>query len=160
MPTGKTHRYSVSVEWTGNRGSGTSAYRAYSRDHTIGAGSKPTIAGSSDPAFLGDAARWNPEDLIVASVSACHKLWYLHLAAEAGVIVTAYVDRAEGVMVEDAERGGYFTGITLHPEVTVSAASDPAEAQALHAAAHHKCFVANSLNFPVACEATVTVASA
>src|SRR3954470_11377049 len=72
------HTYKVEVEWIGNRGTGTSDYRAYGRDHTINAGAKPIIPGSADPAFRGDAGRWNPEDLVVAALSACHKLWYLH----------------------------------------------------------------------------------
>src|SRR5471032_1144958 len=113
------HKYQVSVAWTGNRGSGTSGYRDYGRDHIITAGSKAAIAGSSDPAFLGDASRWNPEDLLVSSVSACHMLWYLHLCSAAGVVVTEYVDNPEGVMAEDADGGGRFTRIILHPEVTL-----------------------------------------
>lgn len=160
MATGRTHTYRVLVEWTGNRGNGTSDYTAYGREHTVTAGAKPPIPGSSDPAFRGDAARWNPEDLLVASVAACHKLWYLHLAASAGVVVTAYTDDAEGVMVEDTARGGSFTGITLRPRVTISTASDPAQAVALHHDAHAKCFIANSVNFPVACEPEIMVADA
>jgi len=96
----REHHYQVSVEWTGNKGQGTASYKAYDRDYQMSAGEKAPIAGSSDPAFLGDATRWNPEDLLVASASACHKLWYLHLCAEAGIIVQAYRDDAEGTMVE------------------------------------------------------------
>ena len=96
MQSVHTHRYEVSVTWTGNLGKGTSGYRDYSRDYAIGAEAKPIILGSSDPTYRGDRSRWNPEELLVASLSACHKLWYLHLAAEAGIIVTAYSDRAEG----------------------------------------------------------------
>lgn len=158
MASGKQHHYSVTVEWTGNHGTGTSGYAAYGRDHVIRAGEKPTISASSDPAFRGDAKRWNPEDMLVASVSACHKLWYLHVCAVAGVVVTAYVDRAEGVMVEDAKRGGTFTGIVLRPTVTIAAGSDPAKAAALHHDAHEKCYIANSVNFPIACEPVIVVA--
>ena len=118
MP-GRRHRYEVAVAWTGNDGSGTSGYRAYRRDHEIAAPGKPSIAGSSDPAFRGDPARWNPEDLLVASLSSCHMLWYLHLCAVAGIVVTAYRDDAEGVMEEGADGGGRFTQVTLRPAVTV-----------------------------------------
>ena len=149
--SGKTHTYSTAVEWTGNRGTGTSAYRDYGREHVIRMEGKPDIPGSSDPAFRGDADRHNPEEMLVAAVATCHMLWYLHLAAEAGVIITAYTDAATGSMAEDAERGGYFTGITLHPTVTIAADSDPVIAHQLHAAAHHKCYIANSVNFPVDC---------
>ncbi|NYH14327.1 organic hydroperoxide reductase OsmC/OhrA [Paraburkholderia bryophila] len=99
------HKYDVSVQWTGNRGSGTSGYRAYGRDHVITSGGKPAIPGSADPAFLGDAERWNPEDLLVASASACHKLWYLHLCSDAGIIVLDYRDDAEGTMLDDPQQG-------------------------------------------------------
>lgn len=144
------HHYKVQVEWTGNRGSGTSGYRDYDRNHVISTTGKPAIPGSSDPAFRGDAARWNPEDLLVASASACHKLWYLHLCAEAGIVVTAYVDEAEGTMQEDAS-SGQFERIVLRPRVTI-AAGDHELALQLHHAAHDKCYIANSVNFPILCE--------
>jgi organic hydroperoxide reductase OsmC/OhrA len=148
----KTHTYSCNVTWTGNTGTGTSGYRAYARDHVIAGPGKPELPGSADPAFRGDATRYNPEELLVASVSTCHMLWYLHLAADAKVTVIAYRDAPVGTMVEDAEKGGWFTGITLHPQVTISKDSDPAKALELHHAAHAKCYIANSVNFPVACE--------
>lgn len=147
----RSHQYAPTIVWTGNRGTGTSGYKAYARDHVISVPGRPDILGSSDPAFLGDAQRHNPEDMLVAAISTCHMLWYLHLAAEAGVIVTAYRDAPIGVMVEDRERGGWFERVTLHPEVTISA-GDPATAEHLHEAAHRKCFIANSVNFPVGCE--------
>jgi organic hydroperoxide reductase OsmC/OhrA len=152
------HRYSVVVRWSGNLGTGTSSYRSYSRDHEIGAHGKPDIHGSSDAAFRGDPSRWNPEELLVASLSACHKLWYLHLAAEQGISVTAYADQAEGVMEERPGGSGRFTRVVLRPTVTVTTQSDTARANTLHRIAHEKCFVANSVNFPVTCEPTVVVA--
>lgn len=157
MP-GKEHRYTVTVTWTGNTGSGTSSYRAYERAHTIEAGTKPAIPGSSDPAFRGDAARWNPEDLLVASASACHQLWYLHLASTAGIVVTAYEDRAEGTMVETADGGGHFTRIVLRPRVTISK-GDPERARELHHDAHRLCFIANSLKCEIATEPEIVVKS-
>jgi organic hydroperoxide reductase OsmC/OhrA len=153
----KTHRYSVAVEWTGNTGTGTSGYRNYDRRHEISAGNKkPTIPGSSDPAFRGDPTRWNPEELLVASLSACHKLWYLHLCANAGIVVLAYVDHAEGVMEETPDGAGHFTCVILRPQVTVAPGSDVAKARELHAAAHAKCFIARSVNFPVLHEPEIT----
>lgn len=156
--TGKTHRYTVTIAWTGNRGTGTSDYRAYGRDHILAAPGKPDIAGSSDPAFRGDAARWNPEELLVGALSACHKLWYLHLAAANGIAVLSYEDAASGEMVEDEARGGWFTGVTLRPVVRLRAGDDAALALRLHEAAHHNCFIANSVNFPVRIEAEVAEA--
>ncbi|MDS0859139.1 OsmC family protein [Burkholderia pseudomultivorans] len=153
------HTYRVEVQWTGNRGTGTSGYRAYGRDHLIRAGAKPDIPGSSDPAFLGDASRWNPEDLLLASVSACHKLWYLHLCADAGIRVLGYVDEAEGTMV-DRVAPGRFTEIVLRPRVTIRAGDDPAVAEHLHHVAHEQCYIANSVNFPIRCEPTIEFAAA
>lgn len=155
MTNTKTHTYPVHVAWTGNTGRGTAGYKGYDRSFVVRAGDKPEIAGSSDPAFRGDAARWNPEDLLVASVSACHKLWYLHLCAEAGIVVTAYEDQAEGTMVDDAAHGGFFTAITLRPVVTITTTSDATRASALHEEAHRLCFIANSVNFPITCEPTI-----
>lgn len=148
------HKYKVSVQWTGNRGSGTSGYRDYSRDHVIASGSKPAIPGSSDAAFLGDAKRWNPEDLLVASASACHKLWYLHLCSDAGIIVLDYRDDAEGIML-DSPQQGRFSQIVLRPRVVIQAGGDVDRAQHLHHAAHEKCYIANSVNFPILCEPVV-----
>lgn len=249
MPT--THSYHVRVTWTGNQGTGTSGYRAYSRDHEVtmivtagtrsgpgqartgpagdnssappgqqpcpqgpaaspaggtepaastepawstgstrstepagGTGSTgnsgpigntghtghngptgngetagPTpIAGSSDPAFRGDPGRWNPEQLLTASLAQCHLLWYLHLCAAAGVVVTAYTDDASGTMVEDADGGGRFTEVILRPRVLVAAPGMAGQAAALHRAAHEKCFIAASVAFPVRHEPTIMVA--
>lgn len=148
----REHRYAVTVEWTGNLGLGTTGYRSYDRGHEIRVEGKPVILGSSDPAFLGDPSRYNPEDLLVAALSACHMLWYLHLCSEAGIMVTEYLDRAEGVMEEGAGGAGRFLSVTLRPEIAVNLGADLDTARALHHEAHAKCFIANSVNFPVACE--------
>ena len=150
------HSYRVSVEWTGNRGSGTDGYRNYDREHVIRIAGKPDIAGSSDPAFRGDAAKHNPEEMLVAALSTCHMLAYLHVATLAGVVVTAYTDAAEGMMVTEGN-GGHFTEVVLRPVVTITAASDPAKAEAAHEDAHHACFIAASVNFPVCCEARIVI---
>jgi organic hydroperoxide reductase OsmC/OhrA len=153
----KTHTFTCTMTWTGNTGKGTASYTAYSRDHVYGAAGKPDVPGSSDPAFRGDGRRYNPEELLVASLSSCHMLWYLHLCAVGGVVVQAYRDEPVGAMAEDAAKGGYFTRVTLRPRVTVTRESDPAKARELHHGAHEKCFIANSVNFPVACEPEIVV---
>lgn len=145
----KTHHYKTTVNWTGNTGKGTENYKAYTRDYIILANGKPDIKGSSDPAFLGDRTRYNPEELLLASLSSCHMLWYLHLCSEAGVIVTAYSDSAEGTMAETPNGSGQFTGVTLKPTITVAKASMIDKANALHHKANEMCFIANSCNFPV-----------
>lgn len=151
----KEHNYQVQLVWTGNRGKGTSSYAAYDRSHELRAAGKPALPGSSDPHFRGDPARWNPEELLVASLSACHQLWYLHLCAVAGVVVTAYEDSAEGMMTEESDGGGRFVSVTLRPRVTIAQGSDADEAGRLHRAAAEKCFITRSVNFPVTHEPIV-----
>ncbi|HWP35716.1 MAG TPA: OsmC family protein [Thermodesulfobacteriota bacterium] len=157
MPTPARHAYAVQVRWTGNLGQGTSGYRAYSRAHEIAAAGKPVVPGSSDPAFRGDPARYNPEELLVASLSACHMLWYLHLCAEARIVVTGYADDASGTLAIEPDGGGRFTEVVLRPVVTVRPGADAALARALHERAHHLCFIARSVNFPVRCEPRIRV---
>ncbi|MFC9242418.1 OsmC family protein [Streptomyces decoyicus] len=156
-----THTYDLTIEWTGNLGSGTDTYRSFSRDHEVLAEGKDPIAASSDPAFRGDPRRWNPEELLVSSVAQCHMLWYLHLCAAGGVTVVDYEDRAHGVMtMDEAGGGGQVTEVTLHPEVTVADASMVEKAQALHAEVHALCFIARSVNFPIRHHPVIRVHSA
>ena len=155
----REHLYRITVTWTGNAGTGTSAYREYRRDHEIAASGKAVIPGSSDPHFRGDPSRWNPEELLVASISTCHELWYLHLCSAAHVVVTAYEDRAEGTMVENPDGSGRFTRVVLRPRVTISPQSDRTRAIALHREAHAMCFIANSVSFPIEHEPTIVVGS-
>ena len=145
----KQHHYSVSVKWTGNKGDGTSDYRNYERSHTISSEQKDDILASSDSPFRGDVTKHNPETLLLSALSSCHMLWYLHLCADAGVIVTDYVDNAKGTMVEPTDKAGHFADVTLYPVVTVSDKSMVDKANELHTKAHDKCFIANSVNFPV-----------
>ncbi|HEV2687003.1 MAG TPA: OsmC family protein [Bryobacteraceae bacterium] len=152
----KPHHFEVKTTWTGNTGQGTSDYRAYKRDHEISGERKSApILGSSDPVFRGDAARYNPEELLVGSLSTCHMLWMLHLCAEAGITIVEYTDQASGVMEEDADGSGRFTEVTLHPSMTITEAAKIQETQALHKRAHELCFIANSVNFPVHCAPVV-----
>ena len=153
----KHHTYRARIAWTGNEGTGTSSYRGYSRAHEITAPGKPAIPGSSDPSFRGDATRWNPEELLLASASACHKLWYLGLCAQAGIVVVAYEDDAEGVMVEEASGAGQFISMTLRPKVTLAAGADLHAVEHLHHRAHEMCFIARSLNFPITIEPTTGI---
>ena len=151
------HHYSVAVQWTGNRGTGTSSYRAYGRDHTVTAGDGRSLLGSSDPVFHGDADRWNPEELLLAALSQCHLLSYLHVAASHGVVVLDYRDSAVGTLHTTREGGGHFTTVTLKPVVTI-AGPDTDLALRLHAEASTKCFIAASMNFPVDHEPTILTA--
>ncbi len=143
----RTHSYDVTVTWTGNHGQGTSGYRDYSRDHEVTADGRAPVAASSDPAFRGDPARWNPELELTAALAQCHMLWYLHLCAVAGVVVTGYADDAHGTMAETADGGGHFTEVVLRPRVTVADATMIEKAASLHREANARCFIANSVNF-------------
>lgn len=156
--TDRQHQYPVQVVWTGNHGSGTKTYQGYGREHEVHVAGKPVIAGLSDAAFRGDAGKHNPEDLLVAALSSCHMLWYLHLAAVAGVVVTEYVDDAVGILQERGNDGRFIEAV-LRPRVTIAAGSDPDVAKRVHEDAHHACFIANSVNFPVRCEPRIVIES-
>ncbi len=153
------HDYAVEVVWTGNTGHGTSSYRSYQRIHEVRVDGRDPIDASADPTFRGDADRYNPEELLVASLSQCHMLWYLHLAAESGVVVIGYHDAARGTMAESADGPGWFEEVVLAPEVTVEDHASVAVAEALHERAHELCYIARSVNFPVRHEVSVRVAN-
>jgi len=156
MTRERDHLYSVQVQWMGNTGEGTKCYRGYERSHEISVDGKPVILGSSDPVFRGDRLRYNPEELLVASLSACHMLSYLHLCSDAGIVVTAYLDEAKGTMVETDE-GGRFTEVVLRPSVTIQEGGDARLAERLHEKAHRVCFISNSVKFPVRCEPKIVI---
>jgi organic hydroperoxide reductase OsmC/OhrA len=152
----KKHQYSLQMNWVGNTGEGSASYNSYSRNHEYKVPGKPVLAGSSDPAFKGDPSRYNPEELLVASLSSCHMLWFLHLCSVNGIVVTSYEDRPVATMEEDANGAGRFTDAVLKPHVVITS-GDPEKATALHHQAHEFCFIAQSVNFPVRCEGTITV---
>lgn len=152
------HRYHLHATWTGDRGTGTTGYRDYDRSVTIEIDGKPALLASADTPFRGDASRWNPEDLLLASLSQCHLLSYLYACVQAGVVVVSYQDDASGVMVEDGRGGGAFREVVLRPQVVVAEASMVDAATIAHSQANALCFIANSVNFPVRHEPTILVA--
>lgn len=155
----RQHKYEITNRWTGNLGAGTSAYRSYSRNHELSvAGKAAAIAGSSDPLFRGDGSRYNPEELLVASLSACHMLWALHYCADAGIVVVDYVDEAQGEMVERPDGSGEFTRVVLRPRMIITDPQRIEDAAGIHARVHAVCAIARSVNFPVECEPAVTAA--
>jgi len=143
------HHYFSEIKWTGNRGNGTTNYKSYDRDYAIRINNKTIIQGSSDAAFRGDSIKHSPEELLLASLSSCHMLWYLHLCSEEGIIVTEYIDNAKGEMIEETNGSGRFVSVTLSPQVTVTESSMIEKAMTLHKKANEMCFIANSVNFPV-----------
>ena len=151
------HRYSLTVQWTGNRGDGTSSYRGYSRDHDILVPGLPVLKGSADPTFHGDRERYNPEQLLLAALAQCHMLSYLHVAVKHGVVVTDYRDEASGLMRLNRDGSGQFERVTLHPRVTIADAAQLDLAGSLHHEANQVCFIARSVNFPVEHEPVTVV---
>ncbi len=149
------HVYKTNIVWTGNLGGGTKSYTGYSRAHEISVAGKPVINGSSDPNFFGDATSYNPEELLVASLSSCQMLWYLHLCAKTGIVVIDYRDNAAGTMIETKNGGGRFVEVVLAPRVTIVGNSNQKQAKELQHEAHELCFIANSVNFPVRVEAEI-----
>ena len=154
----RRHEYETETTWTGNRGEGTASFRGYDRLYDTTAPGRPPIAGSSDPAFRGDAGRWNPELLLVAALSQCHLLSFLHRCAVDEVVVTGYRDRAAGVMAERPDGGGRFEEVVLRPVVTVADAAMAERTERLHGEAAALCFIAASVNFPVRHEPRTLVA--
>ena len=157
MPRGKAHHYRAKLTWTGAAAGPTSDYQSYSREYRVDFDGKAAMTGSADPAFRGDPALHNPEDLLLVALASCHMLSYLALAALEGIEVVAYEDAPSGTMQQEG-RGGRFTEVALHPKVTLAPGSDLARGEALHDAAHATCFIANSVNFPVRHEAEVSCA--
>ncbi len=145
----RQHNYSATIKWTGNKGKGTSNYKEFERSHTISINNKPNILCSSDPAFLGDKTKYNPEELLLASLSSCHMLWYLHLCSESNIIVTKYIDNPTGIMIEKQNGSGYFSEVNLNPTIIVTENSMIEKAIELHKKANELCFIANSVNFKV-----------
>ncbi|MFN3953541.1 MAG: OsmC family protein [Pararhodobacter sp.] len=157
MANPKTHIYHSHVIWTGNRGTGTSGYRAYDRSWNVAVPGKAVIECSNDPLLGGDPARMNPEDLLLSALSSCHMLWYLHLAAVAGIVVHEYTDTPEGLGETMPDGAGRFLSARLHPQITVAPGTDLIHAEALHHEVHRYCFIARSVAFPVTIEAQFTI---
>jgi len=145
----KQHQYKTNLVWAGNKGSGTMDYRSYDRDFVVSIENKEPISGSSDSVFLGDKTKYNPEDLLLSSISSCHMLWYLHLCSKNDIVVLEYADNAVGTMIENADGSGNFKEVVLQPTVVISKKEQVAQANALHEEANKMCFIANSLNFPI-----------
>ena len=152
-----THQYELQTVWTGNKGDGTSHYRSYDRNHIIKFANKPDLLASADPTFRGDPTKYNPEELLLAALSGCHMMSFLHVCVNAGVIVTAYEDRATGSMIVNPDGSGRFTEVVLNPIVTVAKASMIENINELHAKANKLCFIANSCNFPILHQASVLI---
>lgn len=152
------HRFLCRLVWAGAAQGPTTSYEGYSREYRIDIEGKPSLRGSAAAVFRGDPTLHDPEDLLVAALSACHCLSYLALCARAGVHVVTYEDETDGTMdkVDGVVR---FTEVTLHPKVTIAPGSDPEKARALHERAHAICFIANSVNFPVRNKPTITAAA-
>jgi len=148
------HQYKLALKWTGNKGEGTIDYRSYERSHEIKVPGKPTLLASADPAFRGDQGRYNPEELLLASLSGCHMLWFLHLCADDGVQVLVYEDQPEATMQDSSDGGGKFTETILKPKVKVAEKWMLEKLDILHTEANKRCFIANSVNFPVKHEAS------
>jgi organic hydroperoxide reductase OsmC/OhrA len=153
------HEYISQVRWTGDRGRGTTDYKGYDRTWDIVVPGKAPIHCSNDPLLGGDPQKMNPEDLLLSALSACHMLWYLHLASEAGIVVTSYVDCPSAMGEVSPDGAGRFVSATLRPEITVNPGTDLLEADAIHHRIHYKCFIARSVNFPINYEAVFKVKS-
>lgn len=147
-----THEYTSQIEWTGNRGGGTRTYGGYDRTWDVAIPGKPIIHCSNDPLLGGDSTRSNPEDLLLSALAACHMLWYLHYASEAGIVVQTYRDTPVGIGESSRSGAGRFIRAVLRPQILLGGASNLAQAEAIHGRIHAVCFIARSVNFPLAYE--------
>ena len=154
----RDHHYTTELDWAGAAQGGTTGYRSYSRHYQVRSDGKPVLDLSADPAFRGDPALYNPEDLLLASLAGCHMLTYLALAALKGLVVVAYADKATATMRQQGN-GGHFTEVVLHPVVTTAAGQDATLAEHLHEDAGRDCFIAASMNFPVRHAVEIRVAA-
>lgn len=152
------HHFEARVIWDGNRGEGTANYRSYGRQYRVVIDEKTDLSCSAAVEFRGEVQKHNPEDLFLAAISACHMLTYLAVCALGGIRVVAYEDAVTATMSVDADGGGKFEEVTLHPVVTIAAGSDEARAIAAHTKAHEQCFIANSCSVPIRNMPTVKVA--
>jgi organic hydroperoxide reductase OsmC/OhrA len=159
MSKKETHEFACRLTWTGGKLGGTTSYAAYSREYRVEFAGKPAFTGSAAPVFRGDPGLCNPEDLLVASLSGCHCLSYLALAALGGIHVVEYSDSAWGKL-EKVDGVMRFTEVVLRPRVVIRSGASLERARALHEQAHHQCFIANSVNFPVRNEPEMVVAEA
>lgn len=153
----KQHAYTSRIRWTGNTGEGTAHYRSYRRDWEVAVPGKPAIPCSNDPLLGGNKGLMNPEDLLLSALAGCHMLWFLHLASDAGIVVTAYEDDPEGIGELSPGGAGRFVKAVLRPRITVRPGADLAEAEAIHHRIHEVCFIARSVAFPVEIEPVFTV---
>jgi organic hydroperoxide reductase OsmC/OhrA len=154
------HSFAAKIAWTGNRGDGTRTYRGYDRTWNIATDGHVPIACSNDPRLGGDPTRPNPEDLLLSALSACHMLWFLHLASQAGIVVTSYVDEPLGIGESLPNGAGRFVRAILSPAIGVLPGADLARANELHHEVERYCFIARSLNFPVTVEASYSFTDA
>ena len=150
------HNYELYLKWDGNRGTGTVDYKSYDRTYTVQIENKSILHGSADPTFRGDKTKYNPEDMLLAALSSCHMMSYLHVCAVGGVIVLDYSDNAVGEMVTTSDGAGHFTSVTLNPVVVVADESMIEKANLYHEKANQLCFIANSVNFLVKHNAVAT----
>lgn len=151
-------RYVATIDWSLTAPGEDFLAGRYSRAHTVAFDGGVTIPGSPSPSVVpapwSDASAVDPEELLVAALSNCHMLTFLHKAREAGWVVTSYRDEAEGVMRKTAEGKIALTRVTLRPDIVFSGAGpDAAQLDALHHAAHEDCFIASSVKTEVAVEA-------
>lgn len=148
--------YHAMIEW--RREGATFTDNRYSRGHRWRFDGGIEVPASSSPHVVplpqSVAEAVDPEEAFIAALSSCHMLFFLSLAARRGFVVDRYQDRATGQLGRNASGRQAMTSVTLHPDVTFSGTSRPSDEEiaALHDAAHHECFIANSVTTDVRCE--------
>ena len=146
---GKEQVFKASLAWQpmGKKFS----YKEYSRFYLVRSEGKADFMATAAPEYFGSKYHYNPEDMLVVALSACHMLTYLAFAANSKIEVLSYEDDASGTLAEEG-KVVKFKEVILRPKIKITAASDKNKAAELHDKAHHGCFIANSVNFAVKVE--------
>ncbi len=155
-----THTFETTLAWPADAAQKLPPDPAFSRNSVLAAPGKPVIVASSPAVFGGDTARYNPEEMLMLSLSQCHLLTYLAIAAKKRMGILKYEDRVVGTLGMGASGKMQMVDVLLRPRVTVAKGTNLTDAHALHETAHASCFMANSVNFTVRNEPLIIEAGA
>ncbi|MGV0996986.1 OsmC family protein [Empedobacter falsenii] len=143
------HLFKVALNWIKKESKMDSSTRIYTKSHHISIEGKPDLEVSAAKAFKGDPNLYNPEDLLLSSLTSCHMMSYLYCCAQHKIEVISYQDHSEATLQVNPDGSGKIVKVDLFPDIIISDSSQIELALSLHKKANELCFIANSCNFPV-----------
>ena len=143
------HLFKVALNWIKKEPQTDSSTRIYTKSHHISIEGKPDLEVSAAKAFKGDPNLYNPEDLLLSSLTSCHMMSYLYCCMQYKIEVISYQDHSEATLQVNPDGSGKIVKVDLFPEIIISNSSQIELALSLHKKANELCFIANSCNFPV-----------